>query len=99
MANTDPELINMVNKAMAIEPKKMKLKSEEDPISFVKMEIGYKSGTVVHEVSDEVYSIDALSYTLDKKTQKVKGDAGEFLGFEPTGEYVLTIKVKYTRPQ
>lgn len=75
-------------------------KLQEEPISFVKIFIGYKGGQLItHDVSDTDYSIDALSYTIDKKTQKVKGDEGEFLGFEPTGEYVLTIKVKYTKPQ
>lgn len=93
----NPELKKAMEEHKAIPLKK--LKSEEDPVNFVKIEIGYKSGTVAHVVNQEEYSIDAIHYILDKKTQKVKGEEGEFLGFEPTGEYVLTIKVKYTRPQ
>lgn len=100
MISDHKKTLNESKKAYSpIHTKAQKFKTEEDPISFVKVEIGYKSGSVLHEVRDEEYSIDALSYTLDKKTQKVKDEEGAFLGFEPTGEYILTIKVKYTRPQ
>lgn len=100
MISDHKKTLNESKKAYSpIHTKAQKFKTEEDPISFVKVEVGYKSGNVAHIISDEDYSIDDFSYQMSRKTQKVKGDEGEFLGFEPTGEYVLTIKVKYTKPQ
>ncbi len=54
---------------------------------------------IVHEigVNDDDVRIVSVQHGILEKMQKAKDEEGNFLGFEPTGEYELTLKVKFIK--
>lgn len=72
------------------------------PVKDVTVIIGYvdKDGhrtEVVHDIGPGIH-ITGVMHSVVEKQQKTKDDDGSFLGFEPTGEYELQLKVKYNKP-
>jgi len=49
----------------------------------------------MHNIDSRDFRITGFSEVVIEKMQKVKDDTGNLMGFEPTGEYELTIKVRY----
>ncbi len=75
-------------------------KSCSNEITDVRIVIGYKApdGTrheAIQMIDPNEYIIDGYTLTIDKKTQKCKDEEGNFLGFEPTGEQLLSFKAKF----
>jgi hypothetical protein len=71
------------------------------PVSDVRVIIGYTDAAgvrteVVHQVGS-TERITSVVHSVDEKQQKSKDDEGNFIGFEPTGEYVLKLAVKYNK--
>lgn len=56
-----------------------------------------KTEEVVHTIDGTQVQITDFNLKTSQKTQKVKGDDGELIGFEPTGEESLTVSVKFTK--
>jgi hypothetical protein len=75
-------------------------KSGAFPISNVGVVIGYqtKKGIeeVVHQVDGDDVTITSCTHEVVKKMRQVK-EEGQVVGFEPTGEETLILKVKYIR--
>lgn len=72
------------------------------PVSDVTLIIGYRDRQgarqeVIHDIVDSDHRIVMCSHNVIEKVQKVKDDEGNLMGFEPTGEYEVTIKIKYVR--
>lgn len=71
------------------------------PVRDVTIVIGYTTtdgqrSEVTHEVGPGLRIVGFVQGVVEKM-QKTKDDDGRLLGFEPTGEYELTLKVKYTK--
>lgn len=78
------------------------MSTDATPVADVAVVLGFrtKSGKreeVVHTIDSDEVSIVSCTYAVERKIRQVKDEAGKSLGFEPTGEYVLTLKVKYTQ--
>lgn len=76
--------------------------SDKVPVSDVTLIIGYRDRQgarqeVIHDIVDSDHRIVMCSHNVLEKVQKVKDDQGNLMGFEPTGEYEVTIKIKYVR--
>lgn len=72
------------------------------PVTSASVVIGYlgkdgKENEVVHTVDGEVVEIVSCVHDVKKKMRAAKDDEGNVIGFEPTGEEELTLKVKYIR--
>ena len=71
------------------------------PVNSVSLVIGYetKSGIeeVVHTVDGKKNDIVMVQHHFERKTRAVKDDRGEVIAYEPTGEEILTLKVKYIK--
>jgi hypothetical protein len=70
------------------------------PVTDVTVIVGYvsKDGSrqeVIHDIHN--VRIASCVHQVDEKLQKAKDEEGNFIGFEPTGEYSLTLKVKYLK--
>lgn len=70
------------------------------PVSDVTVVIGYtdrdgKRQEVIHDIAN--VQIIGCHHQVEEKVQKIKDEDGRFAGFEPTGENILTIKVKYLK--
>lgn len=70
------------------------------PISDVTIIVGRKNleGQRTEEMNNidgRDFRITGFSEVVVEKMQKVKDDQGNLMGFEPTGEYELTVKVRY----
>lgn len=67
------------------------------PITDVTVIIGYKTRQgrqeVIHDIGPD-FRITTASHSVEEKVRPVT-EQGQFLGMEPTGEYLLTLKVKY----
>ena len=51
---------------------------------------------IIHDINtEERKRIVLCNHNIEEKMQKAKDDEGAFIGYEPTGEYTLTLKVKY----
>lgn len=73
----------------------------ELPVSDVAVVIGFKTKNgqreeIVHTIDSDDVSITNCLHSVEQKVKQAKSVTGELLGFEPTGEYILTLKVKYT---
>lgn len=55
-----------------------------------------KRQEVVHQIDSDSVRIVSVSHGVVEKMRQHKED-GQLLGFEPTGEYELTLKVKYIK--
>jgi hypothetical protein len=72
------------------------------PVSSASVVIGYlgkdgKESEVVHTVDGEAVEIVSCTHDIKKKMRASKDDDGNVIGFEPTGEEELVLKVKYIR--
>lgn len=67
------------------------------PVERVRVEVFYENDqAVVHDIKDT--RIVSAAYTVVEKQQKMKDpETGALIGFEPTGEYEMTVKVKYIK--
>jgi hypothetical protein len=85
--------------AIAAVPEKPLRKTQSNKITDVKITLGFNSPSGRHEaqyvIPAEDFIIDSYAVADEEKVMKAKGDSGEFIGFEPTGEHVLTLKIKY----
>jgi len=74
--------------------------SNDLPIDSVGVVIGYtaRDGVreVVHQVNGSEVEIISCVHSVEKKMRACKED-GQLIGYEPTGEETLTLKVKYIR--
>lgn len=86
----------------AAEKKEKVLRPSAVPITDVTLIIGMKTKDgkreeVIHDINtDDALRIVTCSHTIEEKTRACKED-GQLVGYEPTGEYVLTLKVKYIK--
>ena len=92
-----PEAVEAIN-----EKKKPLPISKDFVVESVSVVVAYrtksgKSEEVVHTIDGTEVQITDFSLKTAQKTQKVKGDDGELIGFEPTGEESLTVSVKFTK--
>ena len=75
-------------------------KALDFPVNSVGVVIGYntKKGIeeVVHQVDGDDVTITSCIHEVVKKMRTVK-ENGAVVGYEPTGEETLTIRVKYIR--
>jgi hypothetical protein len=76
--------------------------NKDAPIEYVHVVVGHKDkdGTrheVVHKVDGTDVAISKFNLSHEQKFAKVKNEEGLPLGFEPTGEEVLTVTVKYIK--
>ena len=75
-------------------------KAGDFTINSVGLVIGYKTKKgveeVVHQVDGEEVTITSCTHEVVKKMRCVKQD-GQVVGYEPTGEEMLVLKVKYIR--
>ena len=83
-------------------PEKKAKKKPDMPIGSVTVSINYLDGEgkmqeVMHDIGGENVRIVQCIHNINQKVKMAKGDEGELLGFEPTGEYELTLKVKYIK--
>jgi hypothetical protein len=66
-------------------------------VSDVKIVIGYATPEgrkeMVHDISG--YNFSQCNLGIERKFAKAKDEAGNNIGLEPTGEYVVVLKVKY----
>lgn len=72
------------------------------PVNSASVVIGYrgkdgKENEVVHTVDGETVEIVSCTHDIKKKMRAAKDDEGNVIGFEPTGEEELVLKVKYIR--
>ncbi len=72
------------------------------PVTDVAVVIGYKTKNgkkeeIVHTIDSDDVRIVTCSHTVEEKMKAAKDEEGNSLGFEPTGEYVLTLKVKFIK--
>lgn len=72
------------------------------PVSDVAVVIGFKTKSgkreeIVHAIDSDDVRIVTCAHTVEEKVKQSKDEEGNLLGFEPTGEYILTLKVKYTK--
>lgn len=72
------------------------------PVTSASVVIGYlgkdgKENEVVHTVDGDVVEIISCIHDVKKKMRPSKNEDGSLVGFEPTGEEELTLKVKYIR--
>ncbi len=73
------------------------------PVASASVAIEYRAKNgqaheVVHTVDGEVVEIVSCTHDIKKKMVAAKDpETGERLGFEPTGEEELILKVKYIR--
>jgi len=71
------------------------------PITDVTVIIGMRNREgnreeIIHDINTEQKKrIVLCNHNIEEKMQKAKDDEGIFIGYEPTGEYTLTLKVKY----
>lgn len=70
------------------------------PISDVTIIVGRRNAVgqrteQMHNIDGRDFRITCFSEVVAEKMQKVKDDNGNLVGFEATGEYELTIKLKY----
>ena len=71
------------------------------PITDVTVIIGMRNREgnreeIIHDINTENKKrIVLCNHNIEEKMQKAKDDEGMFIGYEPTGEYTLTLKVKY----
>lgn len=71
------------------------------PVADVAVIIGYKTKDgkreeIMHVIDGGDVQIATGSHTVEEKFTKAKDpDTGQFIGHEPTGECLLTLKVKY----
>jgi hypothetical protein len=70
------------------------------PVSDVTVIIGYKDRDgrrveVIHDVND--VRITECTHSFTEKQKLAKDEDGHILGFEPTGEYVLKLTVKFNK--
>lgn len=70
------------------------------PISDVSVIVGYvdkegKRQEVIHDIAN--VRIIGCQHQVEEKVQKVKDEDGNFAGWEPTGENILTLKVKWLK--
>lgn len=56
-----------------------------------------KRQEIVHQIDGSDVRIVSVSHSINKKVKPAKDDDGAVIGFEPTGEYELTLKVKYIK--
>lgn len=81
-------------------PARPRLLSTALPVDSVGVVIGYSARDgvreVVHQVNGSEVEIISCIHSVEKKMRACKED-GQLVGFEPTGEEVLTLKVKYIR--
>lgn len=90
--------VKLVNSA-PVKPPKL---PEGLPVGDVAVIIGYlnkdgKREEIMHVIDGGEVQIASCSHTVEEKYQKAKDSEGNLLGFEPTGECVLTLKVKFYR--
>jgi hypothetical protein len=75
-------------------------KAGDFTINSVGVVIGYKTKKgieeVVHQIDGEEVTITSCQHEVVKKMRQVK-EEGQVVGYEPTGEETLVIKVKYIR--
>jgi hypothetical protein len=74
----------------------------EFPVDHVAVAINYRGkkdgNEVVHTVDGEKVQIVSCTHDIKKKMRQNKDkETGDLLGFEPTGEEELIVKVKYIR--
>lgn len=70
------------------------------PVSDVTVIIGYKDRDgrrteVIHDIAD--VRITECQHSFAEKQKMTKDNDGQLLGFEPTGEYILKLLVKYNK--
>lgn len=69
-------------------------------INSVGVVVGYKTSKgineVVHQIDGEEVTITSCSHSVVKKMRAVKED-GQTVGYEPTGEEELVLRVKFIR--
>jgi hypothetical protein len=70
------------------------------PISDVTLILGYKTkegrNEVIHDINSDDVRIVKCEHSVEEKMRPCKED-GQLVGYEPTGEYVLTLKLKYVK--
>lgn len=49
---------------------------------------------IIHQIDGSQVRITSVEHKVNEKMRAVKED-GQLIGYEPTGEYELTLKVKY----
>jgi hypothetical protein len=70
----------------------------ELPYKNISLCIGMEDGKeIVHQISDEDVRIVSVQHSVNEKVKQSKDEEGNLLGFEPTGEYELTLKVKFVK--
>lgn len=72
------------------------------PVVDVAVVIGYKTKSgkreeIVHTIDSEEVRIAICNHSVEEKVKQAKDEEGNIIGFEPTGEYILTLKVKYIK--
>ena len=79
----------------------MTTKANTFPVDSVTVVLGYqtKKGTeeVVHTIDGQQVQIVSCHHQIEKKVKAMKNEDGTLLGYEPTGEETLTLKVKYIK--
>lgn len=56
-----------------------------------------KRQEIVHQIDGQDVRIVSVAHGITEKVKQAKDDDGNTLGFEPTGEYELTLKVKFIK--
>jgi hypothetical protein len=84
------------------QPKELKKRKSAVPVQDVTVILGMQNREgnreeVIHDINTlEDLRIVSCAHTIEEKTRAVKED-GQLIGYEPTGEYILTLKVKYIK--
>lgn len=75
--------------------------SDQFQVDSVALVIGYKTKKgieeVVHQIDSKDVTIVSCQHGIVRKVKQNKAEDGSLLGFEPTGEEELTLKIKYIK--
>lgn len=82
-------------------PQNIRSVNDAIEISGVMVDLTFRGrdgeSVVQHVINGREVKIVGYHMTISKKTQKSKNEEGNLIGFEPTGEEELVLKVKYIR--
>lgn len=96
----DPKTLSAVPTPSSAPDVRTRSAQESLPVNDVAVVIGYmnkngKREEIVHHVDGSAVQIALCEHKVEEKYQKCKAEDGALIGYEPTGEVTLTLRVKY----